>query len=271
MVMYCPPRAPLFVPADRPDRFCKAALSGADAVILDLEDAVAPDAKDRARDALSCDFTDLPVIVRVNPIDAPWHDADIAAMRSRPFAAVMLPKAEDPAAIQAMSAMLPGMAVVALIESAIGLAAAGAIAGLPVVTQLAFGSIDFCADLGMDHRRDLLAPVRFQLVLASRIAGVAAPLDGVTAQLDDTALTLSDATEAHALGMGGKLCIHPRQVAQVHRAFLPSDAQIAWARRVLDAGDGAVAVDGAMVDEPVRLRARTVLTSAGAPGTRQPT
>ncbi|MFN3527231.1 MAG: aldolase/citrate lyase family protein, partial [Paracoccus sp. (in: a-proteobacteria)] len=118
MVGYTPPRAPLFVPADRPERFDKAALSGADAVILDLEDAVADDAKDRARAALRCDFTDLPVIVRVNQIGALWHEADLAALRSHPFAAIMLPKAESRAAIEAMSATLPGLPVVALIESA---------------------------------------------------------------------------------------------------------------------------------------------------------
>lgn len=263
MVTYTPPRAPLFVPADRPERFGKAALSGADAVILDLEDAVADEAKDRARAGLRCDFTDLPVIVRVNRIGSIWHKADLAALRCHPFAAVMLPKAESRAAIEALATALPDMPVLALIESAAGLIAARDIAASAAVTQLAFGSIDFCADLGIEHRHDLLLPARFELVLASRLAGTAAPLDGVTTQLDDLSLSFSDAAAARALGMGGKLCIHPRQVPPVRRAFLPSEAQIAWARRVLAAGDGAVAVDGEMVDEPVRLRARAILSDTG--------
>lgn len=262
MVKYSTTRAPLFVPADRPERFSKAAQSGADAVILDLEDAVTPEAKDRARAELSCEFTDLPIIVRVNQIGSSWHDADIAVVRSHPFAAVMLPKAESPKAIEAMALMLPGIAVVALIESAAGLAAAREIAASPAVAQLAFGSIDFCADLGMAHRRDLLSPIRFELVLASKLAVIAPPLDGVTAQLDDLSQTFSDAAEARALGMGGKLCIHPRQVSETRRAFIPSHTEIEWARRVLAAGGGAVAVDGEMVDEPVRLRARAILGDA---------
>lgn len=269
MVGFTPAIAPLFVPADRPDRFAKAALSGTDAVILDLEDAVAPGAKDRARAALRCDFTDLPVVVRVNAIGTQWHPDDIAALRAQPFAAVLLPKAESRAAIEAMAASLPELAVVALIETARGLAAAREIAASPAVRQLAFGSIDFCADLGMDHRRDLLLPARSELVMASRLAGIAAPLDGVTARLDDPELCHADAAEARALGMAGKLCIHPRQITPVRRAFQPSDDQIAWARRVLaastGAGDsGAVAVDGQMVDAPVRLRATAILSAAGA-------
>ena len=251
-------RAPLFVPANRPERFAKAAASGADAVILDLEDAVAADAKDAARAALATDFTDLPVIVRINAIGTPWHADDLAAVaRLRP-AAVMLPKAEDADRVASVAAQTR-LPVIALVETARGLAHARTIAAAPGVARIAFGSVDFCADLGCAHLREVLLPARSELVLASRLAGIAAPIDGVTVQLDDLSVSHDDAAHARALGMTGKLCIHPRQIAEVRCAFAPTEAEIDWARRVLASGDGAVSVDGAMVDEPVRIRARAIL------------
>lgn len=255
-------RCPLFVPADRPDRFAKAAASGADAVILDLEDAVAVEAKDRARDQIGTGFTTLPVLLRINPAGTPWHVVDRAAARAGGFAAVILPKSEDAATVAAVVAALNGTPVIALIESALGLANARAIATAGAA-RLAFGSVDFCADLGCAHLREVLLPARSELVLASRLAGIAAPVDGVTVQIDDPAIAADDAAHARALGMTGKLCIHPRQIESVTRAFLPTEAEIVWARRVLASGDGAVAVDGAMVDEPVRIRARGILAAAG--------
>jgi citrate lyase subunit beta/citryl-CoA lyase len=251
-------RAPLFVPASRPDRFAKAAASGTDAVILDLEDAVAADAKDSARAALDAGFTDLPVIVRINARGTPWHDADIAAVARLPVSGVILPKAEDRAVCRTV-AMATGKPIIALIESGRGLANARGIAAANGVERLAFGSIDFCADLGCDHLREVLLPARSELVLASRLAGIAAPIDGVTVQLEDLTISRDDAAHARALGMTGKLCIHPRQVEVVRRAFAPTEGEIDWAQRVLASGDGAVSVEGAMVDEPVRIRARAIL------------
>lgn len=256
-------RSPLFVPANRSERFAKAAASGADAIILDLEDAVAADAKDAARAALSRDFTALPVIVRINAAGTPAHEADLAAVMALGPAAIMLPKAESAAGCQAVARITGALPLIALIETARGLAHARDIAALPQVRRLAFGSVDFCADLGCAPLRELLLPVRLELVLASRLAGIAAPIDGVTVELDDPAISHDDAAHARALGMTGKLCIHPRQIAPVRRAFAPSNAEIDWARRVLASGDGAVLVDGAMVDEPVRLRARGILGQTG--------
>lgn len=258
-------RAPLFVPANQPQRFAKAAASGADAVILDLEDAVARDAKDAARAALTCDFTGLPVIVRINPVGTPWHEADLEAVCGLPVAGVMLPKADGADSIAAVARALEGRApVLALVESALGIAHARDIAAMPAVRRLVFGSVDYCADLGCSHLREVLLPARAELVLASRLAGKAAPIDGVTTQLDDPSAVFDDARHARDLGMSGKLCIHPRQVADVLRAFGPSEAEIEWAHRVLASGDGAVSVDGAMVDEPVRLRAQAILAQAGS-------
>ncbi|WP_348670976.1 CoA ester lyase [uncultured Paracoccus sp.] len=255
-------RAPLFVPANRPERFAKAAASGADAVILDLEDAVPLNAKDAARVALDAGFTDLPVIVRINAHGTAWNDADVAAVAALPFAGVILPKAENPSICESVARAI-GKPLIALVESAPGLAHARAIAAAKGVERLAFGSVDFCADLGCAHLREVLLSARSELVMASRLAGIAAPIDGVTVQLDDLTISHDDAAHARALGMTGKLCIHPKQIAVVLRAFAPTDTEIDWARRVLASGDGAVSVDGAMVDEPVRIRARAILAQAG--------
>jgi len=251
-------RAPLFVPANRPDRFAKAAASGADAVILDLEDAVAAEDKDAARSALTTGFTDLPIIVRVNAHGTPWHEADLAAVAELPLAAVMLPKAEEATMIAAV-AQATGKPIIALVESARGLANARAVGASGWVTRLAFGSIDYCVYLGCAHLRDVLLPARAELVLASRLADLEPPLDGVTAQIDDATAAFDDATHARALGFAGKLSIHPRQVPDVLRAFAPTAEEVSWAKRVLGSGDGAVRVDGAMVDAPVRAKARAIL------------
>ncbi|MEP9379168.1 CoA ester lyase [Aquabacter sp. CN5-332] len=251
---------PLFVPGHRPERFAKAAAAGPDAVIIDLEDAVPADLKRDAQAALRTDFCESPVLVRINAAGTPWHAGDLAAAaRLRP-AAVMLPKAEDPALISIIVADLgPGIPILALIETARGLAAARDIAAHPAVGRLVFGSVDLCADLGMAHVREALLFARCELVLASRLAGLPAPIDGVTTNIEDAAAATSDARYARSLGFGGKLSIHPRQIAPIRAGFLPDAEEVAWAYRVLASGDGATTVDGAMVDEPVRIRARSIL------------
>lgn len=258
---------PLFVPGHRPERFEKAAAAGPDAVILDLEDAVPLDAKDAARAALTLAFTPRPVVVRINAAGTPWHEADLAAMARLKPAAVMLPKTESIPVLDAVtSALGPDIPVIALVETAAGLAQARAIAAHPAVRRMAFGSIDYCADLGCAHIREALASARSELVLASRLAGLLAPVDGVTTAIDDGALITDDARHARALGFGGKLAIHPKQIGPIRNGFLPDAAEIAWAQKVLASGDGAAAVDGAMVDEPVRLRARAILARSAAAG-----
>jgi len=265
------PRSYLFVPADRPERFAKALASGADAVIVDLEDAVAPDAKDDARVALAQWLASaaaappsVPLLVRINAPGSAWFDADLALCgRSAAIAGVMLPKAERVADLDAVRAAAPGRALVPLIETAEGFEQRRAIAGATGVQRLAFGSIDFQLDLGITGDGIELLHFRSQLVLASRLASIAPPIDGVTTALDDDAPVARDAQAARRLGFGAKLCIHPRQVAAVNAAFTPCEAEFDWARRVIDAversGGAAVAVDGKMVDRPVLLRAREVL------------
>lgn len=254
---------PLFVPADRPERFEKAAAAGADAIIVDLEDAVAVTSKDHARAALRAGFASVPILLRVNGIGTPWHEADMAALARLGFSAVIVPKAEVSPAFENLCAR-SSVPIVALVESARGLADARRLATLPNVKRVAFGSIDFCADLGCTHSREVLLAARSELVLASRLAGLSAPIDGVTTSIDDTALVASDARHASDLGFGAKLCIHPRQIEAIRTGFMPDPIEIAWANKVLAGGDGAEAVDGAMVDEPVRIRARALLQRAAA-------
>ncbi|MCZ7561058.1 MAG: CoA ester lyase [Burkholderiaceae bacterium] len=260
-------RSLLFVPGSRPDRFDKAMAAGADAVVVDLEDAVAPADKDRAREALAAWLAPgRAVIVRINGADTGWFRDDLALCARPGVSAVMLPKAEradDIAALRAAGAAT----VLPLVESAAGFAALAAIAGAPGVQRLAFGSLDFGVDLGMrDALEDELLFFRSQLVLASRLAGLQPPVDGVSTAIDDAARLRDDALRARRLGFGGKLCIHPRQVADVNRHFAPTEAERAWAQRVLDAaaasGGAAVAVDGKMIDKPVILRAQAILRDA---------
>ncbi len=261
--MLQPARSLLFVPGSRPDRFEKALAAGANAVIIDLEDAVAPADKERAREDVSAWLAPhRAVMVRINGADTAWFGDDLALCRRPGVAAVMLPKAEraeDIAALRGAGAAT----VLPLIESAAGMAALATIAAAPGVQRLVFGSIDFQVDLGMrDALEDELLFFRSQLVLTSRLAGLQAPVDGVSTAIDDADQLRDDVLRARRLGFGGKLCIHPRQVASVNRHFAPSAAERAWAQRVLDAaaasGGAAIAVDGKMVDKPVILRAQAI-------------
>lgn len=251
--------APLFVPADRPERFAKAAASGADAIIIDLEDAVAAPAKDAARAALSAAFASVPILVRINAAGTSWHREDLDAVAKLPFAAIMVPKAERLADLAEVAKVLP---VVALVETVKGIAAARAIAQSGHVRRLAFGSIDYAADLGCAHVREALVHARAEVVFASKLGALPPPLDGVTTDVSDGELASADAVYARALGFGGKMLIHPGQVAPVLESFRLHDEEVAWARRVLESGDGVVQLDGEMVDEPVRVLARSIIARA---------
>ena len=260
------PRSYLFVPGDRTERIGKARASGADAVIVDLEDAVAPANKVAARDAVAGALdAAAPVVLRVNGADTAWF-ADDARLAVHPgVAAVMLPKAAAAEAVAALRSASGGKPVLALIESAAGMANVAALAATAGVARLVFGSIDFQLDLDIADDDQALLAFRSQLVLASRVANLPAPVDGVTPSFDDEARIEAEARRARSLGFGAKLCIHPKQVAIVNGAFSPSAAELAWAQRVVDAAaaaDGAaVAVDGRMVDAPVLARARRLLAA----------
>lgn len=260
----------LFVPGDRPERFSKALASGAGAVILDLEDAVAPSDKRVAREAVAAwlPSAQQPVLVRINSADTAWFADDLAMCRAAGVAGIVLPKAERVEDIDTIRRQLGSeVAILPLIESAAGIWNAHALAQCRGVSRLVFGSIDFQLDLGIQGEEDELLYFRSQLVLVSRVAGIAPPVDGVTTALDDPQRLHAETLRAKRLGFGAKLCIHPKQVALVNQCFYSSPEELLWARRVLDAAaeahGAAVAIDGKMVDKPVLARAEAIL--AGAP------
>ncbi|MDG5487789.1 CoA ester lyase [Sphingomonas sp. BGYR3] len=255
-------RSLLFVPGDRPDRFDRALSSGADLVIVDLEDAVAPAARTAARDHVrGLVETGARVIVRINGAGTSDEAADRALVDRGGIFGVMLPKAEPGPMLDWIVTRVP---LIALIESARGVAAVHQIAATPGVARLALGTIDLANDLGMASDTGLLDPIRLSLTIASRAAGLPPPIDGVCAAFRDTAAMLGEVRRAADLGFSGKLCIHPMQVELVHSALAPDDEAVARARRILaaaNAADGkACALDGEMIDAPVVERARLILS-----------
>jgi citrate lyase subunit beta/citryl-CoA lyase len=266
--MFPAARSYLFVPGNRPDRFAKAFEAGADAVIIDLEDAVAPEQKEAARAALAswCSAAHeyrAQLVVRINDDASPWFDADLALLRTLGPCNVMLPKAESAQQLDRVAAALaPSTNMIALIESASGVLEVDAIARAPGVQRLAFGTLDYALDLGLSgDPRGLLYPAS-RIALASRAAGLAPPVAGITAAINDEAALRADFDQARACGFGAKLCIHPRQIETVHAMLAPTPEQRDWAERVLaaaESGSGAVQLDGKMVDRPVLLRAQAIL------------
>lgn len=264
-------RSYLFVPGDRPERFDKALASGAHAIIIDLEDAVLPAGKDAARVASGAWLAqDGPgVVLRINPAGTPWHVEDCELLSLARVRAVMVPKAQDAAQLQALSAILrENQVLLPLVETVAGHFAAAELARVPKVQRLVFGSFDFMADAGIRGDAEELDAVRTHLVLVSRHAGLQAPVDGVTLATDDATQMTQDVRRARRFGLGAKLCIHPRQVAAVNTGFAPAPQEIAWAQRVMAAltqGHGAVTVDGKLVDRPIELQARAILEEAAGP------
>ncbi|HEY6933117.1 MAG TPA: CoA ester lyase, partial [Marmoricola sp.] len=254
-------RTLLFVPGDRPERFAKAAAAEPDVVVLDLEDAVSAERKEQARVEVQLWLADgHPACVRVNAAGTRWHDDDLAALRGVPgLLGVLLPMADDPGVAAAVHRAL-GVPVLAIVETARGVLRCDELADADGVVRLALGALDLAADLGSDDP-GTLARVRTQLLLASRAAGLAGPVESVTTEVTDGEVAGRDAAAARAVGMRGKLCVHPRQVGPVSAAFAPTEEEVTWARRVLEAvADGGVGVvDGQMVDAPVLARARRIL------------
>jgi citrate lyase subunit beta/citryl-CoA lyase len=261
-------RSYLFVPGNRPDRYDKALASRAGAVIVDLEDAVAPADKPAARAALLAWLDPAkPVIVRVNGPATEWFERDLDVCAQPGVTAVIVPKAEAGEQIARVAAA-SARPVLPLVETARGLWSVLDIAKASGVSRLLFGSLDYQADL--DTTDDELLLARSQLVLASRVAGIGAPVDGVTQAVDDAELLRRDCERARRLGFGGKICIHPRQVDVVNRCFAPTEDDMAWARRVTNAfgasRGNATLLDGKMIDGPVLSRAQAILDEAATGG-----
>ena len=264
----------LFCPADRPDRFAKA-LERADAVILDLEDGVAPEHKEAARQAVVEHPVDSArVIVRVNGAGTPDHDADVAALARTGYRTVMLPKADGRFVGPLLRPDGAPYAVVALCETAAGVLAASALAARPDVVALAWGADDLVASLGGTSSRrpdgeyrDVARYARSAVLLAARAAGKAA-IDAVHLDITDLEGLRAEALDGAAVGFAASMCVHPSQVAVIRAAYAPLSDEVSGARHVLEAAarapsSGAFALDGHMVDGPVLKQAHAVLRRAG--------
>lgn len=261
------PRSYLFVPGNRPDRFPKAATSGADRIIIDLEDAVGPGEKDAARGHAAEWFGNGGAgVVRINGAETPWFTADLQAAANWTNAEIMVPKASV-ASLSAVGNALAGRPLIALIESVEGLVELREIARRPEVVRLAFGNLDFGVDARIPGTGPVLDPARFEIAIASRLGDLQPPIDGVTTEIGNADVLAAEISRARALGFAAKLCIHPQQVGAVNEGFSPSAEERAWAEKIMAAIEtsdgGVIRVDGKMVDRPVIEKAKAILASAG--------
>jgi citrate lyase subunit beta/citryl-CoA lyase len=281
-------RSFLFAPGNHARRVEKALTLPADAIILDLEDAVAISEKPATRELVVSAFGRArsgKLYVRVNAYSTEWCYADIVAIARYGLDGIVLPKVETADQLRSADWLLSnlererglpvgGIDLVPIIETALGMTNVGAIAGsLSRTKRLAFGAGDYTLDLGMVWSRDEaeLSPARSAVVMASRAAGIEPPLDTVWADLRDAEGFARSAERAAALGFQGKMCIHPDQIAVTNAAFSPSEQQLAWAKRVVAAfeeaeakGLASIQLDGQFIDYPIVQRARQVV-ARGAP------
>jgi len=265
----------LFVPGTRPDRFIKALDSGASGVVLDLEDAVPEKDKVSARDAIRAAWPSFSpeqkkrLVIRTNSPGTQFYSADLILAQELQVACLLIPKSESRDQINGAALILPNTAIIPMIETAIGLDQLKEIANSNQVIRLALGNLDLQVDLGMicDRQETELQTARYQIVLASRLAQIAPPIDGVTPSTDDIERITDDAERAKRIGFGGKLCIHPKQVSIVKQSFTPTEEEISWAKRVIEADlaskGGAIKLDGRMIDRPVVLLAQRTMAIAG--------
>ena len=281
-------RSFLFAPGNHPRRVEKALTLDADAVILDLEDAVAIAEKPATRAAIAAALgrprTGL-LYVRVNAVDTELCYGDLCAVVRPGLDGIILPKVESAAALQTIDWLLAqlerehslvsrGIDLIPIIETARGLAGIEAILAAETrIKRVAFGAGDFTLDVNMQWRRDEaeLAYARAHIVTASRAAGIEAPLDTVWVDLQDEEGLEASARSALAYGYQGKMCIHPNQVAVVNRVFTPSETEITFAERVVAAfakaeaeGVASIQLDGKFIDYPIVYRAQRVLRTMAA-------
>ncbi len=277
-------RSFLFAPGNHARRVEKALTLAADAVILDLEDAVAISEKPATRATVAAVFEQPRhgrLYVRVNAYTTEWCYADIVAVARAGLDGIILPKVESPDQLRAVDWLLTNLErgrglragvidLIPIIETALGMRDIGAIAASGSRTRrLAFGAGDYTLDLGMvwSPGETELLPARSAVVMASRAAGIEPPLDTVWADLRDADGFARSARCAAALGFQGKMCIHPDQIAVTNAAFSPTEQELAWARRVVIAfedaeakGLASIQLDGQFIDYPIVQRARQVIS-----------
>ena len=267
----------LFVPATQPERYGKALASGADGVIIDLEDAVGLDDKAKAREILKKTWPSISIdqkhriVVRCNAPGSSFYAADLVLAKELQVRHLMIPKTESRDHINGAAEELKNTAFIPMIETPLGLHHLNEIASTEQVLRLALGNLDMQVELGIscDDNETEIDTARFMLVLASKLAQIAPPLDGVTPSTDDEPRIFAHAQKAKRFGFGAKLCIHPKQIPIIKRAFSPTIEEISWAKRVIAADNAsngqAVKVDGKMVDRPVVMLAHRILRLAGNP------
>lgn len=263
-------RSFLFVPANRVERFEKALATTADAVIIDLEDAVPIELKDSARNGLKQWLTNHPkhpVLVRVNAQNTKWFKEDIQLAKFDNVIAIVLPKTESAQEIDQIQ-KIKSIATYALIETPVGFAQVRQIAKAKNVKALMFGSIDFQLEMDMQGSFEELMYFRNEIVLASKLANIDAPIDGVTVDFKNEQLVEFETRQAKNLGFAGKLCIHPNQVEIVNTTFSPTSDEIDWAKQVItvveQAQGQAVSLHGKMIDLPVILKAKKILSQVNS-------
>jgi citrate lyase beta subunit len=270
-------RSLLFVPGIRPERFAKAMAAGADAICIDLEDAVPPHEKEIARDAVLDFIANMPesrpcaIGVRINPLGTDEGQKDIDAFYGAPFVPdfIMVPKAVSGQDLAALPALVgePEVPIWAVIETVEGLLNTVAIAkACAPYGGILFGGADYSAEIGTNMDWESLFYARAKIACEARIAPLTL-LDVPFLDVSDPEGLQAECERIAGLGFNGKACIHPNQVALVNDAFAPSAATLDWAKRVgvaqAQSQGGAVLLDGKLLDAPVYLRAQRILSQAG--------
>jgi citrate lyase subunit beta / citryl-CoA lyase len=259
-------RSYLFAPGHNVKLLSRVFDAGADAVILDLEDAVPPHAKQQARAMVADVLAERDAWVRINAVGTDLAAADLEHVAGL-AAGIRIPKVESATDVEWVRDRAPDTPLICAIESARGLIAAHEIAQVAGVRHLSLGGVDLRRDLGATDGNLQTLYARSHLVIVSRAARLDAPIDSVYARLDDDAGLRSQAEFARSLGFFGKSAIHPRQLPILHEVFSPSSEELAWARTALDSfsasrGDAVKLRDGEFIDLPVADRARRLLELA---------
>lgn len=262
-------RSLLFVPGSRPERFAKALEAGADAVCIDLEDAVAPQQKEQARLEVAAFVRERPGAagVRLNPVRGDLGLQDLRALSGTDLPFLMLPKVESAADVDLAAKLIGEVPLWPIVESAEGLRHAWEIAAVDGVAGVLFGAVDYSADVGCTLDWDALLYARGALAAAAGRAGVQL-LDVPHLDLNDAADLAASTRRSKALGFTGRACIHPAQVETVNACHTPSAAEVDRARRIVEAFDqgsgGAALLDGKLIELPVLRTARRTLERAAS-------
>ncbi|WP_217438525.1 HpcH/HpaI aldolase/citrate lyase family protein [Fertoeibacter niger] len=277
MAIARPYRSVLYIPGSKDRALEKARDLPADAIIFDLEDAVAADEKGNARALLaetlaSADYGSRAKIVRVNGLDTPWGRDDLAAFAGMAVDALLIPKVSSPADLDAVAALVPDLPLWAMMETALGMLNAAAIAAHPRLSGMVMGTNDLAKELGSRFRPDRL-PLQAGLglcLLAAKARGLVI-IDGVYNAFKDDDGLRAECEQGRDMGFDGKTLIHPAQLAVANTAFAPSEAEVTLARRQIDAfaaaeqlGQGVAVVDGKIVENLHIVTARQTLAKAEA-------